>query len=77
MNKAKDISAVTTLLTVDETAKVLRVSPKTVIRRCDKGELPYIKAAGGRSARLITLAAVTDWIASNTVGPRRKAASND
>ena len=39
------------LLTVEEVAEILRVSPTTVYRRIQAGELPYIKL-GHRQVRI-------------------------
>jgi len=38
------------LLTIEETSKILKVSPKTVRRRIDNGELPFIR--DGRVLRI-------------------------
>lgn len=54
------------LMTVDEAAAYLRVSPKTIRNRVSSGTIPSLKAGGGRRFRQSELDA---WIRREGVVP--------
>ena len=63
------------LLTVDEVAEILRVSPSTVYRRIQAGELPAVKL-GHRQVR-IKQEDLDAYIEAHRIEPDRRPASED
>jgi excisionase family DNA binding protein len=55
-----------TLLTIDEVAKLLRYSPKTIYKKAAKGEIPSVPIS--RRKRLFSREAIHYWLANKQMG---------
>ena len=55
-----------TLLTINEVAKILRYSPKTIYKKAAKGEIPSV--ALSRRKRLFSREAIYYWLANRQIG---------
>lgn len=60
------------MLTVEETAEVLRMAPETVRRHCRSGELRAVQQHFGRggSPLLIPRTSVADWLVRHEFHPQ-------
>ena len=54
------------LMTIDEVAKLLHYSPKTVYKKAAKGEIPSVPLS--RRKRLFNREAITYWLANKQMG---------
>jgi excisionase family DNA binding protein len=55
-----------TLLTIEEVAKILHYSPKTIYRKAAKGEIPSVPIS--RRKRLFSREAIQYWLANKQMG---------
>ena len=55
-----------TLMTIDEVARILRYSPKTVYKKAARGEIPSVPIS--RRKRLFSREAIYYWLANKQVG---------
>lgn len=60
------MSELTSLLTIEEVAKLLHYSPKTVYKKAARGEIPSIPIS--RRKRLFSRDAVHYWLANKQMG---------
>jgi excisionase family DNA binding protein len=55
-----------TLLTIQEVAKILHYSPKTIYKKAAKGEIPSVPIS--RRKRLFSREAIYYWLANRQMG---------
>jgi excisionase family DNA binding protein len=55
-----------TLLTIEEVAKILHYSPKTVYKKAARGEIPSVPIS--RRKRLFSRDAIQYWLANKQIG---------
>ena len=55
-----------TLITIEEVAKLLHYSPKTVYKKAARGEIPSVPIS--RRKRLFNLEAINYWLANKQMG---------
>lgn len=58
--------APTTLMTIEEVAKLLHYSPKTVYKKAAKGEIPSVPIS--RRKRLFSREVIDYWLTNRQVG---------
>jgi excisionase family DNA binding protein len=54
------------LLTIQEVAKLLHYSPKTIYKKAARGEIPSVPIS--RRKRLFSLEAINYWLANKQIG---------
>ncbi len=54
------------LITIEEVAKLLHYSPKTIYKKAAKGEIPSVPIS--RRKRLFSREAITYWLANRHMG---------
>ena len=64
--KGESMSEPITLMTIDEVARILRYSPKTVYKKAARGEIPSVPIS--RRKRLFSREAIYYWLANKQVG---------
>jgi excisionase family DNA binding protein len=60
------MSEMMTLMTIEEVAKLLRYSPKTIYKKAAKGEIPSVPVS--RRKRLFSRDAIAYWLANRQMG---------
>jgi excisionase family DNA binding protein len=55
-----------TLITIDEVARILHYSPKTVYKKAARGEIPSVPIS--RRKRLFSREAINYWLANKQMG---------
>lgn len=64
--KGKAMKETMTLMTIQELAKLLRYSPKTIYKKAARGEIPSLPIS--RRKRLFSREAIEYWLANKQMG---------